>query len=298
MMNVKASRCCFWFTLLIFALGGCHQLMGESEQVDSPNLNPVSNSSTPVEIIAHRGASFEAPENTLAAVNLAWEQNTDAVEVDVYLSADNRIVAVHDKTLKRYGGPDKPIASMTFAELRKHEVGGWKDEKYEGESIPLLADILKTIPKQKRLFIEIKCGVEILPYLVKTLKEADLDDEQTAIICFSEEVIAGAAEQLPNIKRYWLASLKRDKITQKVKPSIDTLIATAEKVHSDGLDLGGAIDIIDAEYVSELNQHNLPLYIWTVNSVDEAMRLKNAGVKGITTDKPKLLMSINNSATN
>jgi len=115
------------------------------------------------ETTAHRGASVEAPENTLAAVRAASDAGADAVEVDVYLSADNRIVAVHDKTLKRYGGPDKPIASMTYAELQKHEVGSWKDRKYAGEPIPLLSEILKTIPPGKRLFIEIKCGVEILP---------------------------------------------------------------------------------------------------------------------------------------
>lgn len=279
--------------LLVCTLGGCHQLMGESEQSGSVKLTPVSTSTDPVEIIAHRGASYEAPENTLASVNLAWRQDTDAVEVDVYLSADNQIVAVHDKTLKRYGGPDKPIASMTLAELRKHEVGSWKDKKYAGEPIPLLSDILKTIPAGKRLFIEIKCGVEILPYLVKILDGADLDDEQTAIICFSEEVIAGAAEQLPKLKRYWLASLKRDKATRKVKPSIESLITTAKKVHSDGLDLGGEVEVIDADYVSKLEKHDLPLYIWTVNSVEEATRLKNAGVKGITTDRPKLLQTIN-----
>ena len=296
-MNLWQRISRFLVLVAIFSctLGGCHQLMGDSKQSDSEKLAPVSYTNSPVEIIAHRGASHDAPENTLAAVNLAWKQDTDAVEVDVYLSADNRIVAVHDKTLKRYGGPDEPIASMTYADLQKHEVGSWKDKKYAGEPIPLLSEILKTIPAGKRLFIEIKCGVEILPYLVAVLEAADLEDEQTAIICFSEEVISGAAKQLPNLKRYWLASLKRDKITQKVKPSIESLIATAENVHSDGLDLGGATDIIDAAYVSELEKHDLPLYIWTVNSVEEAARLKAAGVRGITTDRPKLLRTINDT---
>ena len=69
-----------------------------------------ANSAQAVEIIGHRGASFDAPENTLASVNLAWKQNADAVEIDIYLSRDGHIVAVHDETTKRYGGPDKNIA--------------------------------------------------------------------------------------------------------------------------------------------------------------------------------------------
>ena len=88
------------------------------------------------------------------------------------LSADDQIVAVHDKTLKRYGGPDKPIAKMTYQELQKHEVGRWKDKRFTGEPIPLLTEILKTVPSDKRLFIEIKCGVEIVPHLKKVLQEA------------------------------------------------------------------------------------------------------------------------------
>jgi glycerophosphoryl diester phosphodiesterase len=242
-----------------------------------------------VEIIAHRGASHDAPENTLAAVKLAWQQQTDAVEVDVYLSADRQIVVVHDKTLKRYGGPDKPIADTTYAELQKHEVGSWKDDKWRGEPIPLLSEILKTIPQGKRLFIEIKCGVEIMPHLVKVLQAANLPPERTAIICFSEDVIAAAARQLPELKRYWLASLKADKVTGKIGPSLKKLISTAKTIDSDGLDLGGKLEVIDENYVSKLNRESLPLYIWTINSPEDAARFSKLGVKGITTDRPALL---------
>ena len=78
------------------------------------------------EIIAHRGASHAAPENTISAVKLAWEQGANAVEVDVYLSTDGKIFAIHDKTPKRYGGPDRPVSGMSWAELQKLDVGAWK----------------------------------------------------------------------------------------------------------------------------------------------------------------------------
>ncbi|MDB4637512.1 MAG: glycerophosphodiester phosphodiesterase [Planctomycetaceae bacterium] len=283
-LNLKQSL----LILIGLMLIGCQHSFSVAQSSESEDVSTTSVNQS-VEIIAHRGASHDAPENTLAAVNLAWTQNADAVEVDIYLSADERIVAVHDKTLKRYGGPNKPIAAMTYQELQKHEVGRWKDKKFAGEPIPLLSEILKTVPQKKRLFIEIKCGAEILPHLKSVLKSANLDDRQTCIICFSKEVIESAATQLPQIERYWLVSLKRNQATRKVKPSPKSLIKTSNDIGADGLDLGGAIDIINADYVARLKKVGLPVYVWTVNSPEEAARLKVAGVSGITTDRPKLL---------
>lgn len=278
--------------LVICALAlGCQQLRATFGSTKTSDGTAVAEVSIPqdVEIVAHRGASHDAPENTMAAVKLAWRQQADAVEVDVYLSADRQIVAVHDKTLKRYGGPDKPIATMTYAELQKHEVGSWKDKQWRGEPIPLLSEILKTIPEGKRLFIEIKCGAEIMPHLVEVLKVANLPPERTAIIAFSTDVIAAAADQLPELQRYWLASLKADKVTGKIGPPLKQLIATAKRIDSDGLDLGGKLEVIDGDYVAKLNEESLPLYVWTINSPEEAARLSKLGVKGITTDRPALL---------
>ena len=284
----RITSVCVVFSTLIL---GCNHLTGASHASLESKEGTTAERAIPqaVEIVAHRGASFDAPENTLAAVNLAWQQQTDAVEVDVYLSADRQIVVVHDKTLKRYGGPDKPIAKMTYAELQKHEVGSWKDEKWKGEPIPLLSEVLETVPEGKRLFIEIKCGVEIVPHLVTVLKAAGLPPEQTAIICFSSNVISAAAKQLPEIKRYWLASLKAHEVTGKVRPTVEELIATAHQIDSDGLDLGGTVAVIDEAYVARLNEESLPLYVWTINSPKEAHRLSAIGVKGITTDRPALL---------
>lgn len=282
------------FTILCLLMPACSYLTASSKTSLKSNEATTSEGTIrrDVEIVAHRGASYDAPENTLASVNLAWKQQTDAVEVDVYLSADEQIVVVHDKTLKRYGGPDQPIASMTYAELRKHEVGSWKDPKWKGEPIPLLSEVLKTIPEDRRLFIEIKCGVEIVPHLAKSLAAADLPPERTAIICFSSDVIAEASKQLPDIKRYWLASLKKDKLTGKINPTAEELIATAKQIDSDGLDLGGILDEIDEKYVARLEAESLPLYVWTINSPEDAARLSQLGVKGITTDRPGFLQQL------
>ena len=96
-------------------------------------------------IIAHRGASFDAPENTLASVHLAWTQNINFVEVDVKLTKDNVLVVFHDETTIRFNQVNKRISEYTFKELSTIDVGLFKGEKWKNESIPSLEQVLKTI---------------------------------------------------------------------------------------------------------------------------------------------------------
>ncbi len=109
-----------------------------------------------MKIIAHRGASFDAPENTLAAIRLAWQQQADAVEIDVHLSRDRHLVAIHDFNTRKTTGRNRPVARQTLAQLRTLDAGQWKHPRWRGEKIPTLEEVLATVPPGKRLFIEIK----------------------------------------------------------------------------------------------------------------------------------------------
>src|SRR5687767_13972888 len=80
-----------------------------------------------VEIVAHRGASYDAPENTMAAHQLAWKQNADAVETDIWLTKDGKVIVSHDKNAKRTAGRDALVTELTQAELRTLDAGKWKD---------------------------------------------------------------------------------------------------------------------------------------------------------------------------
>ena len=116
-------------------------------------------------IIAHRGESYEAPENTIASINLAWERGADAVEIDVQLSKDDEIVVIHDTDTFRTGRRDKNIRDQTLEELQQLDVGVYKGKAYKNEKIPTISQVLDTIPEGKKLFVEIKCGKEIIPPL-------------------------------------------------------------------------------------------------------------------------------------
>jgi len=192
------------------------------------------------EIVAHRGASHDAPENTLASVNLGWEQRADGVEIDIRLSKDGHIVLMHDEGTKRTGGRDRPIVDQTLDELRQLDAGAWKDPKWAGERIPVLSDVLATIPEGKRLFIEVKCGPEIVEPLRAALAEAARPVEQTAIISFSLDVVTAAKRAMPELQVYWLASIKQDKETGRWGPAVSELLAKAQAAGVDGLDVSGA----------------------------------------------------------
>ena len=124
-------------------------------------------SENPFKYVAHRGASYLAPENTLASIHLAWELGADAAECDVMLSSDQKVVLFHDKNTKKLTGENHIISETPWNVLSKLDVKLRETNlrEYEGERIPLLAEVLHTIPADRMLVIEIKTGPEILPFL-------------------------------------------------------------------------------------------------------------------------------------
>jgi glycerophosphoryl diester phosphodiesterase len=241
-----------------------------------------------VEIIGHRGASHDAPENTLASFRQAWSQHADAAETDVYLSKDGEIVVIHDAHTARVGGRRRKVVDQTLAELKQLDIGRWKGEQWAGERIPTLAELLAIIPEDKRLFIEIKCGPEIAPRLVEVLHTAHKRPEQTCLISFSYEVMQRVKRDLPALKCYWIVQLKRNRQTGIWSPPLDEIIRKTKDAGLDGIDFGDA-PVIDRELVSKVKQSGFGVYIWTVDSTKEAGRLEQAGVDGITTNRPGFL---------
>ena len=235
-----------------------------------------------VEIVGHRGASFDAPENTLAAIKLAWEQKADAAEFDVYLSKDGKIVVIHDADTKRTAGVEKKVVEQTLEELRKLDAGKWKGAKFAGEKIPTLDEVLATVPAGKRVFIEVKCGPEIVPELDRVIKAAKLKPEQTCVISFSADVIAATKKARPDLPAYWIVNLNT-----KGKPkTAEDLIARAKDIKADGLDLSATPAVLDAAFGKKVKDAGLKLYVWTVDDVELAKKMLAAGVESITTNRP------------
>lgn len=243
---------------------------------------------TDVEITGHRGASYDAPENTLSSVRLGWEQNADSVEIDVWLSKDGHIVLSHDKDTKKCAGIDRLVVEQTLAELRQLDVGTWKAPKYAGERMPILSEVLPTIPAGKRLLIEVKCGPEIVPALVRELETAGRKPAETAVICFNADVVAAVKQARPDLQVYWLVAIKQDKKTGAWSHTAEQLVAKAQELHADGVDLS-ACNAITPGFGKTIKDAGLKLLVWTVNDPQVARQMIAAGVEGITTDRPAWL---------
>ncbi len=237
-----------------------------------------------VEIIGHRGASWDAPENTRAAVALAWEQGADAVEADFRLTRDGQIVAIHDDSTQRQTGVDLRVSEHTLEELRQLDFGGWKAPQFRGERIATLAELLDTLPSGKRFYIEIKSGPEIVGPLAATLDAAGIAGERIVLICFSATVLTAARQVLPRSLNELVVEFLQDPHSGIWYPDAKEMLAEAVSAELTGMDLMAAR--VDAQLAEAVRKAGLDLCVWTVDSPDEARRLIDLGVRRITTNRP------------
>ncbi|MFQ5505639.1 MAG: glycerophosphodiester phosphodiesterase family protein [Planctomycetota bacterium] len=252
---------------------------------------PASSQASAQLVIAHRGASHAAPENTLAAFRLALQEGADGIEGDFWLTRDRRIVCIHDENTRRTAGIARSVGDSTLAELRELDVGAWKGGSFEGERIPTLEEVLAIVPDGKKILVEIKCGPEIVPVLKQTLGGSKLKNEQIRIISFEERVISEAKKQLPAIKAYWLTGYEKNEKTGKLEPTLAEILTKLEETRADGLDCD-AHPGIDASFVEALRAKGMEFHVWTVDDLVTAARFRRLGVDSITTNRPGYLLAV------
>ncbi len=246
-------------------------------------------------IVAHRGASADAPENTLVAVQLAWEQGADAVEVDLRLTRDGQVVALHDATAWRTAGAHLAVADATLAELRALDAGSFKGPAWRGEPVPTLREVLAAMPGDRRIVLELKAGVELLGPLAEDLAAAirtgGPGPDRVVLITFQEDLARLAKARLRAVSVLWLADPRHPREGESPTAAVRRMIDTARRDGLDGLDLA-AHPGLDAALVGEVHAARLALFVWTVNHPAEMRRLLDAGVDAITTDVPAVLREV------
>ncbi len=247
------------------------------------NMDKEKIAKMPPMIVAHRGASGDAPENTLAAFRLGWEQGADAIEGDFHLTADGRIVCMHDATTGRTGDGNLSVAGHTLDELREVDVGRHKGPQFAGERIPTLAEVLQTVPAHGRVFLELKSGPAIVPAVKADLARVGFDPRRLMIIGFDAAVIAAAKAQMPEMKTAWLCGFHAT--IGGWSPTAQQVIETLRRVRADGADCN-AHDCVDEAFAQELRQAGAGFHVWTVDDGDTARRFARMGVDSITTNRP------------
>jgi len=241
-------------------------------------------------VIAHRGASSDAPENTLASFRLAFEQGVTAIEGDFRLTKDGKIVCIHDSHGRRTLGRNVSVSSSTLAELKKLSAGKWKGEKWKDEKVPTLEEVLKIMPSGSQLFLEVKCGPEIIDPLAHTIKELSISSDQLILISYNKEVLRLFKERFPDYLAYLLVKFEKELyLVGRYKPDFSTVLSEMQRLRVDGLD-SKAQGLIDAKFVGQLKDAGFPLYVWTVNDEELAQKFISLGVEGITTDRPSWLL--------
>lgn len=239
-------------------------------------------------VIAHRGFSGVAPENTLAAFRKAIEIGADMFELDVLLSKDGRVVVIHDDTLDRTTSGVGRVAELTLAELQALDAGSWFSEEFAGERIPTLEETLALAKGHVLVNIEIKTEAVtdralggIVDKTLDLVRRAAMMD-QIVISSFDPRALAQARELSPDVKT---ASLYNARLQEQLSPR-----EVMDAVGSMGFNLSRKQ--VDADVVAACHRLERPVAVYTVNETGEMERLLDLGVDAIFTDFPDRLIEV------
>lgn len=249
-------------------------------------------------IIAHRGASSSAPENTLAAFEHAIEAGADGAEFDVRLSGDGVPVVIHDATLRRTAGIKERVADLTAQQLSRVDVGSWFNaahpakarSDFASERIASLHTVLQTVERLAGpIYVEIKCeadrDVSRLVEAVCREIEASPVRERIILKSFRLGVIPQARTALPGVRTAALFAPDVMRLLRKEKYLIDI----AQEFGAD--DLSVHRSLASRKLVKKAWKRGIPVTVWTVNSTRWIAKAEKRGVYAVITDDPAKLLA-------
>ena len=229
-------------------------------------------------VIAHRGASAAAPENTIAAFERALTDGADAIQLDVHLSRDDHPVVIHDPTLERTTNGWGPVRGHTMRELKRLDAGAWRGAAFAGQRLQTLQEVLERFRGRTKFWIELKGGPDLYPdveeRIVGLLEVYDVIDEALVqtfdpaalarLRAFSRELSLGAV----------LARAPLD--VERDVPLVASAVCPSA-------------EILGAPEREAIRRSGRQCHVWTVNEPALMDRLVDWSVDGIITDRPDLL---------
>lgn len=227
-------------------------------------------------VIAHRGASAHAPENTLAAFRLAMELNTDGIELDVHLSADDHLVVIHDDELDRTTSGTGKVGELTLEEIRSVDAGN-------GEKVPTLDEVLTLIQDKMWINIELKGFTPQSHQLPGKVLELVADHglgEKIIYSSFDRRLLIQTRKLQPNAK---VGLLLLPGFGGKLEYWLYRLFFRPWSLHPH-------FSLVNPRFMRQARIRGQAVLCYTVNDPDEMRRLKSLGVWGIITDNPALAM--------
>jgi len=222
-------------------------------------------------VIAHRGASAAAPENTLAAFRLAADLGADGVELDVRRTVDGQLVVIHDASVDRTTDGTGRVAALTLDQLRRFDAGRKFGPPFRGERIPLLSKVFEVLGGRLLVDVEVKAaGVEAA--LLDLIRKMQMVDS-VLISSFDAQVVAHVRDLAPEMPAGLLQSAADPYAAVSVRATAYLPEVTA----------------LTADVVASCRSHGLRVITWTVRTEEEARQALRVGVDGIIADDPTLI---------
>ncbi|MGB5165737.1 MAG: glycerophosphodiester phosphodiesterase family protein [Woeseiaceae bacterium] len=254
--------------LLVLVVGAAFVIRSLVDQVD-PGQDTA--------IIAHRGASMDAPENTLAAIEEAIRQRADWVEIDVQETREGGIVVIHDRDLMKVAGVPMNVRDATFAELRSVDIGSWFDARFSGERVATLAEVLELCRGRVKFIVELKYygGEERFEERVVEIIESHNMQADIALMSLNYKGV----ETLKSLRPDWNVGLLSS-----------VVLGDLAQLDVDFLAVNGRL--ATRGFIKSAHDRHHKVLVWTINDPVEISAMMSKGVDGIITDRPGLVKSI------
>ncbi|PCJ89096.1 MAG: glycerophosphodiester phosphodiesterase [Flavobacteriales bacterium] len=252
------------------------------------DAQPMSSQFENLTVIAHRGASGSAPENTLASIKKAMETGANMIEIDVHLSKDDTVVLMHDSKVDRTTNGTGKVQELTLEELKKLDAGSWFNEKFSSEKIPTLEEVLKAINGKCKLLIEVKGKSKTYQGIEKQI--VDLINKYNA-----KNWCIVQSFHTPYIENTY----RLDSAIEVHKLIISPLRLFPFIYMDDGLRFGSIKKFtyaksinpnhkaVSKKFIKKIHSQNQTVFCWTVNEKETAKKLIALGVDGIITNYPE-----------
>jgi glycerophosphoryl diester phosphodiesterase len=252
-------------------------------------------------LIAHRGESIDAPENTMPAFKMAVDRGF-GFECDIYLSADKKLFTFHDKNLTR---TTSGKYTMKCTEANWNEIissvnvggwGKWKGSKYDPTSPALLEDVLKLARDGRFIYVEVKGNDPTwVPYIKEVFaKQSNATPKNVLFISFGDDVCAELKRQMPEYRVYWLTGgksrpNKETGDTGKVY-SAEDIISILKKLGVDGVDIRFDPSIVTSDFVKKIRDAGYMFHVWTIDNLAKAKLAFSRGAQTVTTNCAKKML--------
>ena len=228
-------------------------------------------------IIAHRGASVDAPENTLAAIELAITEGADWVEIDVQETQEGEVVVIHDSDLKKIGDSNLRVFESSLAELQSVDIGSWKDPSFSDQRVPTLQEVLALCKNRVRVVIELKYYGQ----------EKQLEERVARLV-----EAAGMQDQIVTMSLSYPGIRKMKSIQPEWKTGLLSSIAVGDVTKLEADFFAVNAKLANRAFIDRAHNRNRKVMVWTVNDPVSMSAMMSKGVNGIITDKPGLALMI------